>query len=339
MKEKIRVGLVRCDTHGLYYGPQMQAHDALLFDLPVPMGEPTSYSWMRGGNHFYFYTSYADPTNMTAPAVDGFEIVKLWDKKREAAELAARIFLGKPAVCDRFEQVSDDVDLVLIADCNGDGSDHLELAAPGLRKGVATFVDKPFAHRLADVREMLDLSARHGAPVMSMSMLQAVPGTRIFAHRLEEVGEAEFGAIQGGGTKRAGLIHTICMAISVFGPGVETACALTGPQHTSVHLGWGEQSGRPRHGVMINCDSGRPWHCSMHLSAFGPGGRGAVHSPGMGDWDFPQGSAEILRLVKRMVETGEPPPGPTNCMIEAVAVADAADRAIETGEPQAVEAI
>ena len=89
---------------------------------------------------------------MTAKKVDGFELVKLWDEDHEVAELASRVFLNKPMVCDSFEQVSDHVDLVFIADCNGDGSDHLKLATPGLEKGVATFIDKPFAHCSADLR-------------------------------------------------------------------------------------------------------------------------------------------------------------------------------------------
>ena len=334
----IRVGLIRCDTHGLYYGPQMAKHDAALFDLPVPAECETRHSWMRGGNHYYFYTMYGDPRRMTAPKVKGFEIVKLWDEDRNVAEVASKVLCGKPAVCDTVEEVSDDVDLVLIADCNGDGSDHLQLASPGLKKGVATFVDKPFAHRLADVRELLSLSAEHDAPIMSLSILQMVPGIRHFARRLEELGQAQFGTIQGGGTHRAGLIHTACIALTVFGSGIRKVRALTGPSHTSVHLDWEEQSHRPEHGVVINCDAGTAWHCSMHVSAFGPGARGAIHSPGIGDWEFPEGSAEILRRVKKMVKTGKPQ-GPVEQMIEAVAVADAADEAIGTNQACEVQSL
>ena len=89
---------------------------------------------------------------------------------------------------------------------------------------------------------------------------------------------------------------------------------------------------------MINCDTGRGWHCSMYISALGPGGRGVIYSQGIGDWEFPQGSAEILRLVKKMVETGKPQ-GPINQMIEAVAIADAADAAIKSAETQPLEMV
>ena len=72
---KIRVGLIRCDTHGMYYGPQMAKHDPALFDLPTPWEPDPRHSWMRGGNHYYFYTNYGDPRQMTAPVVEGFEVV------------------------------------------------------------------------------------------------------------------------------------------------------------------------------------------------------------------------------------------------------------------------
>ncbi len=329
----IRVGLIGCDTHGLWFGPQMQKHDPLLFMLPVPMDEPGTYSWMRGGNHYYFYTYYGDPTHMTAPFVEGFEIVKVWDKNRKAAEVAAKIFDSSPEVCDSFEQVSDDVDLVFISDCNDDGSYHLKRATPGLKKGIPTFIDKPFAHRMADVVALLKLAEENNTPIMSLSIIQTLPETKEFASRLTELEEVHFGTIQGGGTSRAGLIHTICYALAVYGPGIETVRALVSPKHTSIYLDWGDQPNRPDKGVMINCDIGGTWHGAMHMSAYGSGGRGAIHNQGVGSWEYPQGSAEILRLVKKMVETGKSQ-GPVDQLIEAVAVADAAEAAMKAGEMQ-----
>ncbi|MEN8228848.1 MAG: Gfo/Idh/MocA family oxidoreductase [Bacteroidota bacterium] len=344
----IRVGLIGCDSHGMWFGPQMQKHDPVLLSSPLSMKQsgkytwqldkPGNYTWMHGGVHYYFYTSYPEPTIMTAPFVEGFEIVKVWDKDRTAAELAAKIFNSSPEVCDSYEAVSDDVDLVFIADCNWDGSDHLKLATPGLKKGVPTFVDKPFAHRMEDVVAMLDLAEENNAPIMSLSIIQTLPETREFASRLAELDQVNFGTIQGGGTKRAGLIHTICYALAVYGPDVESVSALVTPNHTSIHLNWGDRPDRPKQGVMINCDIGRTWHGSMHMSAYGPGGRGAIHNQGVGSWEYPQGSAEILRLVKKMVETGKPQ-GPVNQLIEAVAIADAADVAMQAGTSQLVKVV
>jgi len=107
------------------------------------------------------------------PFVNGFSIEKVWDEHRQSAEVTSKVFYDKPIVCDSFAAVSDDVDLVFIADCNGDGSDHLKLARPGLGKGVPTFVDKPFAHRLADVRTLQRLAAKQSVPVMSLSIARS----------------------------------------------------------------------------------------------------------------------------------------------------------------------
>lgn len=335
-EKPIRVGLIGCDTHGMWFGPQMQKHDPLLFRLPIPLDQKSPYTWMRGGNHYYFYTSYSSPAHMTAPFVEGFKIVKVWDKDRNAAEVAAKIFNSSPKVCDSFEQVSDDVDLVFIADCNWDGHEHLELATPGLKKGIPTFVDKPFAHRMADVVAMLKLAEENDTPIMSLSIIQTLPQTKEFANRLTELDEVNFGTIQGGGTSRAGLIHTICYALAVYGSNVESVRALVSQNHTSIYLDWGDQPNRPKQGVMINCDIGRTWHGSMHMSAYGSGGRGAIHNQGVGSWEYPQGSAEILRLVKKMVETGKSQ-GPVNQLIEAVAIADAAEVAMKSDEIQPIQ--
>ena len=83
--EKIRVGLIRCDTHGMYYGPLFEKHDPLRLRAPSPEGAETLYTWQAGGNWYYFYTDYAHPKRMTVEAVEGFELVKLWDQDRSAA--------------------------------------------------------------------------------------------------------------------------------------------------------------------------------------------------------------------------------------------------------------
>jgi hypothetical protein len=89
---------------------------------------------------------------------------------------------------------------------------------------------------------------------------------------------------------------------------------------------------------MINCDVGHTWFGTIHMSAYGSGGRGAIHNQGVGNWDYPRGSAEIIRLVKKMVETGKSQ-GPVNQMIEAVAIADAADDAMKAGQTQAIQIV
>ncbi|MEE3257961.1 MAG: Gfo/Idh/MocA family oxidoreductase [Candidatus Latescibacterota bacterium] len=328
MSDLIRVGLIRCDTHGAYYAALCARHDPLRLQHPLPIEREARYSWQHGGAHFYFYTNYGDPRHMSVEFVDGFVLAKVWDEDRAAAECLAEIFDDQPEVCDDFAAVSDDVDLVLVADCNGDGSDHLELARPGLEKGVATFVDKPLALTMDDARALVQLAAKHRAPMTSISILRALPAAELFARRLAEVGAVQLGSVQGGGTAMAGHIHAASLALTLFGEGVERVRAMGDTALQTVHLSYGDREDRPRRGVTLSCDVGETWHCAFHASAYGPGG--AIHSPPLSDWDFPFGAAAILRIVREMVETRQSP-AIIGAMLEGVAICAAARQAQETG--------
>src|SRR5262249_31538425 len=157
-----------CDGHAAFFSPVFAEHDPYVFREPVLRDRIAQMpmAWQRGGMHRFYYAQIGRPERMTIPNVDGFEVVKLWDAHRDNAEILQRILCGKPRICETLDQASDDVDLVFISDCNFDGSDHLELARPGLQKGVPTFVDKPFAASLADVRELLRLAGEHDTPVL-----------------------------------------------------------------------------------------------------------------------------------------------------------------------------
>ena len=125
--KKIRVGLIRCDSHGAYFGAMMGRHDPLKLRDPIERGTPPKKTWQAGGVHFYFYTSYWQPTLMTVPFAEGFEITRIWDHDADLASSLSAVFDSQPKVCDTVDAVSDDVDLVFIADCNGVGQDHLDL--------------------------------------------------------------------------------------------------------------------------------------------------------------------------------------------------------------------
>lgn len=337
---KIRVGIINCDTHAAYFGPLMMRHDPMLLRESFERDDPRikEHSWLQGSNHYYFYTFYNDPRLMTAPRAPGFEIVKIWDRQPFVAQAMRRLFYSKPVICDSFAHVSDDVDLVMICNCNYDGSDNRRFATPGLKKRVPTFVDKPFAHRLADVRAMVKLARQHRTPISSLSILQCVPAVSAFREQLDSLGPVQFGTVQGGGTSRGGMIHGVCTALAVFGSGVRQVRAVKTPDHVSLHLQF-DKSGPPM-GVMINCDVGPGWHGNFHCSAFGAGYPGAMHSRGVGDWEYPQGAAAILEHVKKMVKTGKAH-GPVDQQIEGIAVCDAADKAIanNNGRPVRVASL
>jgi Oxidoreductase family, NAD-binding Rossmann fold len=330
MKTPIRVGIIRCDTHAMWYGAQMQGHDSVLLERPVLFKEDKDarYSWMTRGVHYFYYTNYRSPRRMTAPHVEGFEIARVWDEDKEAAALFARVFHDKPVVCDTYEQVSDDVDLVFIADCNGDGGDHVQLSMPGLKKGVATFIDKPFARTSQDVRVIKEAADKSGAPVMSLSILQTNPATARIARTLEGLGPVGFGSVTCAYMHPAALIHAISTVHHVFGTGIQTVGCLSAADHTVVHLGYGGRADRPGHGVVINAGVADFRFTEMFVCAYGP--QGAVQGTAMNDFNASEGSAIILEHIRSMVRERKPHLLGDE-MIAAIAVMDAVSEAQATG--------
>lgn len=334
----IRVGIIRCDYHGMYYGPLMGKHDPARLQDPMKGKPGTSYySWQKGGSHFAFYRNYGDPAQMTIPTVDGFEVVKVWDEHRDAAEMAAAVFINPPEVCDSFEEVSDGVDLVLIGDCNYEGSDHLRLAAPGLKKGVATFVDKPFAETFKDAKEMVRLSKEHGAPLMSLSILRELPAAKLFKNRFGEIEPVGFGVVRGAGEKLAAQIHGLSLAQLLFGDGVETVECFGQKPLAYIRLDFGQRPDRPESGVMILNASGKT-SVDSQFFAGAYSEKGAVHSRALNWYTFPYGAVEIIKLMKTMVLT-KVSPVPHGEMLELIAVVEAARLSQKEKRPVAVAEI
>lgn len=338
MPDPIRVGMIRCDTHGMWFGTQMMDHDSVLLERPVCFDDDrvARYSWMTRGVHYFFYTVYSRPRLMTAPRVEGFRIERLWDEDPEAAALAAKIFHGVPIVCDSFDQVSEDVDLVFISDCNGDGSDHLELARPGLERGVATFIDKPLAGNLEDALAINTLAAHHNAPLLSLSILQTNPATARFARRLDELGGVTFGTVTCASLHPAALIHAVSIVDHVFGGGVRSVAALRHGGHMSVHLDYGNTPNRPTQGVTIHVGLTDLRFTGMYAAAYGP--EGMVTGRVLDDFNASEGSAVILQHLREMVRTRRPHQLHQR-MIANVAVMDAIRRSATSGHDEPVHEV
>ncbi len=147
-RKTIRVGLIRCDTHGYYFGAQMDAKHL----VPEKLVE---YDYIVA----HYYQDIYNPFKLDKlPTVSGFEIVKCYDYERERAERFSETFSGRPRVCETVEEMTEGIDAVFISDCDGGGGDHLELAMPFLTAGIPTFVDKPFASTLVDARAIVTLT-------------------------------------------------------------------------------------------------------------------------------------------------------------------------------------
>jgi predicted dehydrogenase len=327
---KIRVGFVNCDLHATWYAAFMQTPD------------PAALMRHHKIVHYYFYNMY-DAEELVIPRVPGFEIVKAWSPERAHAERFAEIFRGRPAVCHTLEGASDDVDLVFVADCTGDGTEHLAWARPGLKKGVPTFVDKPLACTLRDAKAMVRLARRHKTPLLSLSLLSTSPAVTQFRERFKEIEPVVLGSVRGTGGWRGGalgaVIHALSLAQSCFGTGVEYVQCMGKTPLEYVHLHYpGDMNGTEV--VCMNPPTVGP-NCAAYASAYTRahvGGRGflhkkgAIHSDAVDDWAFIGGGKVMLDMVRKMVRTRKPPV-PYDTMLELIRIVEAARVSQKTGKP------
>lgn len=328
------MGLVRCDTHGYYFGAMAAPCDPLLLQ---------KHNYVV---HHYFSNIYS-AEKLTMPLVPGFEIVKVYDGDPEKASAFSETFLGAPRVCESLEAMTEDLDAVFIADCNGGGGDHLELARPFLEKRIPTFVDKPFASRLADAKAILALADEKGVAVYNASILSVVPAADQFKQRVGEIlgtywpvpstgarTERVLGVVKGVGgafsqelvgktlaggieERLAYIIHGIALGLNLLGGGVEwVECMGTLPlEYLHLHLRSGGET------LVINTPTDLfPESCSFYAAAYSK--FGAIHSGPIGDPEFIGGGAQILRLFGEMVRTGKSPVSHAE-MLEPIAVVEA----------------
>lgn len=338
-QKNIRVGLVRMDTHTMYIGILMAEHDPMLLRGPTPKRDGSfPHGWMAGGTYLYFYQTYRSPTKPTVPRVEGFEVVKVWDEDRELAELAARVFRNRPTVCDSLDDVSDDVDLVAIGDCKTEGHDHGKLASPGIKKGVPTYIDKPFAYDLKSARAIATLAKKHKTPVLSLSILHESPGFTHFRNRLKEIEPLNLGVIYGCASIRMdGLIHAISAAQHVFGGGVKSVQCLGDKDDVEIaKLYYGNQPGRPSGGVVLTREGAGRGDVTFSFYAAAIGRGGAIQSEPQNDYTHPYGMRRIVEKMRTMVRTGKSPV-PMSEILENIAVADAIRKAHQTGKTVRVE--
>jgi predicted dehydrogenase len=231
--------------------------------------------------------------------------------------------------------VSEDVDLVFIADCNGDGTDHRRLATPGIERRVPTFIDKPLANNYTEAAAIIELANHYNTPLLSLSILQTNPATARLASRISEVGTPDFAMITCDSMDLAALIHAVSIAHHLFGTGIQSVECFQSRGPLMLHLDYGGVPNRPSRGVQIHCQVSKFRFTGMYVSVFGP--EGAIQAQAMNDFNASDGSAIILELIKEMVVTGHVDSRREE-MLLALAVTDAAQAAQRSGKIEAVVA-
>ncbi|MFH0965008.1 MAG: Gfo/Idh/MocA family oxidoreductase [Planctomycetota bacterium] len=337
-KKKTRVALVRCDTHGYWFGAFMDEVDPLILyqdheDAPT-----------RACIHHYF-KDHTSVSRLKIERVPGFVITKIFDNIPEngrdkeggpilqygsypgRAKEFSRTFKSHPKICETLDEMVRDVDAAYIADSSapGDGADHLELVRPFLEKGIPCFVDKPIAKTLADAKEIIRLAQAHNTCVMSASILSHTKVGKLWRKRWDEIGDVKLLVAIGVGPADAAVIHGLGLVEGMVGYGVESVECIGTIQQECMLLHYPDQL----EVVLLNSPDVFPRTCSFRCSAYSK--TGDLHSPWIGDPEFYTGTQRIIELFRQMVDTGKPSI-PYENVLEPIAIMEAARIAKEKGK-------
>ncbi len=248
--------------------------------------------------------------------IEGARVVRIYDDDREGAEMMAEIY-GIDEVCDSPAGLTEGTAAVIVAD-SGECA-KAELAIPALEKGMPTFIDKPLAETPEDARRIVDLAAKHKAPLMSCSSFRWCDAAREMREQISELGKVELlVGVAGQGQFHIYAIHPTEFAYGILGPGTVSVVNVGAEDRDIVRM-------RRRDGaqVVLNmyyrevisggqvftaCSAGG-WHTVSEL--------GALYDP-------------MLEAFLTMCQTGQMPISGDE-MVEVIAVMDAARRSREQG--------
>ena len=155
------------------------------------------------------------------------KITHYYDADPQVAAKFTEAFPGVE-VARSVEEMVEQVDALWLGDASGFGDDHFDLVAPGLRKGLPTFCDKPIGETPAGTRKILAFAKQHNAPIMSSSLFRHEWGTEAAVRTRDsgEFGPIQFviASVQGGYSESGWMVygqHPAWTVMTLMGTGVE----------------------------------------------------------------------------------------------------------------------
>lgn len=131
-------------------------------------------------------------------------------------------------VAKSVAEMVEQVDAIWLGDASGFGDDHFDLVAPGLKKGLPTFCDKPIGETPAGTRKILEFAKQHNAPIMSSSLFRHEWGAEAALRKRDsgEFGPIQYviASVQGGFSESGWMVygqHPAWTVMTLMGPGVE----------------------------------------------------------------------------------------------------------------------
>jgi predicted dehydrogenase len=191
-EKPLRIGVISANIRGLSQPRNghtwhfaQYLHPTIDLDVYCRMIDPGSASFMRkfarNPKHTFDQLPFPDT-----------RITHYFDRDPKVAGEFTEAFPGVQ-VAQSVEEMIEQVDAVWLGDASGYGEDHFDLVAPGLRKGLPTFCDKPIGETPEGTRKILEFARQHQAPLMSSSLFRHEWGAEA-AQRMRDSGE--FGPIQ-----------------------------------------------------------------------------------------------------------------------------------------------
>jgi predicted dehydrogenase len=298
----LRIGLISAATYGY-------------------MGAPRT----PGSNHgTAFATSFNDWDEAKVKAhqwtfvrskrkLDGALVVRVWDPQRDWAQRLADA-CGIEKVCATPEEVSQDVDAVLIVD---DGSgEQWRYAEPSLKRGVPTFCDKPLAMTAKQAQAVVQLARKEGTKFMSASSLRFVPDIQALCRDLPELGNVSLATVACANELVYYGIHALSMAYAVLGPGAVSCINVGTPDVNVVRVRF--QTGRD---VLLMVGDRTKMAGSYQISVYGQKNWRVVKP------DLANLYSYLLEAFLQYLRTGQEP-YPLEDEVELIAALEAGKRSL-----------
>jgi predicted dehydrogenase len=187
-----RIGVVSASIHGK---PQARNghtwHFAQYLHPTIDLDAIKKY--LDPGSSKFFRETVRNPKfNFDQLPFPDTKITHYYDADPKVAVAFTEAYPGVK-VAKSLDDMVGEVDAVWMGDASGYGEDHFDLVAPGLRKGLPTFCDKPIGGTVAGTSKILEFARKHKTPIMSSSLFRHEWGMEA-ALRMRDSGK--FGPIQ-----------------------------------------------------------------------------------------------------------------------------------------------
>jgi hypothetical protein len=149
-----------------------------------------------------------------------FEIALAWEEttppgKKPLAEWCRE---NNVTPARSLEQVVDTSDVILVLSPD-DADRHLPLSKYALQSGKPVYIDKPFADKVKDAKEMFGLAAKFKTPIMTSSSLRFTPALAAAKKDKIQNKKVRYVSSWGGGRFPVYIVHVLEMLVITLGTG------------------------------------------------------------------------------------------------------------------------